>query len=72
MIFFSAKTSQYCGFESEDICGFTQDNETDFFDWTRNKKRTPSAKTGPNVDHTCGNKNGEIHFIFSKRRNKNI
>lgn len=51
---FSAKTQTFCGFEDKSICGFTQDNQTDNFDWTRARVQTPSGGTGPNGDHTCG------------------
>ncbi|GFS00407.1 MAM domain-containing glycosylphosphatidylinositol anchor protein 1 [Elysia marginata] len=52
---YSAKTSTFCGFEDPKICGFTNINDTtDFFDWARVMGRTPSSKTGPSKDHTCG------------------
>lgn len=56
--FFSAKTQSFCGFENGDMCGFTQETETDHFDWTRTKGDTPSGDTGPAGDHTCGGVKG--------------
>lgn len=56
----SGKTTQFCGFEDEQICGFyKEDNETDTLDWTRSNGATPSSDTGPSTDHTCGNKFGK-------------
>lgn len=49
----SAKTQSFCGFENDDMCGFTQETEKDQFDWTRSKGETPSSNTGPSGDHTC-------------------
>ncbi|KAH3785222.1 hypothetical protein DPMN_163307 [Dreissena polymorpha] len=42
------------------MCGFEQDNTTDQFDWTRIQGRTPSANTGPEADHTCG----DSYFMY--------
>lgn len=61
MVCVKAKTQSFCGFEDDNICGFTQVNETDNFDWTRAKGNTPSADTGPEADHTC--KSEEGHFM---------
>lgn len=52
-ILISAKTQSFCGFENDDMCGFTQETEKDQFDWTRTKGETPSSNTGPSGDHTC-------------------
>lgn len=51
----AAKTQSFCGFEDDKMCGFTHEEGTDF-DWVRNVGRTPSSGTGPEVDHTCGEK----------------
>ena len=45
---------EFCDFENRDFCGFTQDDDTDDFDWTLGKEKTASAKTGPSVDATYG------------------
>ncbi|KAL4232182.1 hypothetical protein ACF0H5_009756 [Mactra antiquata] len=37
---------------SRDLCGWTQDTNSDDFDWIRQHGSTPSADTGPNSDHT--------------------
>nr|CAD7407717.1 unnamed protein product [Timema poppensis] len=44
-----------CDFESEDLCGWTQDPHHDF-DWRRQSGPTPSGHvgTGPSYDHTLG------------------
>ena len=56
----SGKTTQFCGFEDEQICGFYKEsNETDTLDWSRSNGATPSSDTGPSTDHTCGNKFGK-------------
>ena len=47
-----------CDFETPNICGYTQD-QTDTFDWTRRSGSTPSAGTGPSVDHTLGTSTGK-------------
>jgi len=39
-----------CTFET-DLCGFTNVDGDDF-DWTQRMGKTPSSKTGPEVDHT--------------------
>ena len=51
----AAKTQSFCGFEDDKMCGFTHEESNDF-DWVRNVGRTPSSGTGPEVDHTCGEK----------------
>ncbi|KAJ8299345.1 hypothetical protein KUTeg_023405 [Tegillarca granosa] len=40
-----------CDFESQDLCGWTQDTE-DNFDWIWHTGTTSTARTGPKTDHT--------------------
>ena len=40
-----------CTFETKDLCGFSNVDGDDF-DWTQRMGKTPSSKTGPEVDHT--------------------
>lgn len=63
-----AKTQTFCDFEDENLCGFTQENETDTFDWDRIHGRTPSANTGPEKDHTCKDDGG--HFMYIEASGK--
>ncbi|XP_069140761.1 uncharacterized protein [Argopecten irradians] len=60
---YAAKTQTFCGFETKEVCGFIQENETDDFDWVRARVQTPSSNTGPTGDHTCGVKTGG-HFMY--------
>ncbi|KAK3094637.1 hypothetical protein FSP39_004295 [Pinctada imbricata] len=60
---YAGKTQSFCGFENDDVCGFTQENSTDDFDWTRGQGGTPSAGTGPDEDHTCKHPKAG-HFMF--------
>ncbi|XP_033756596.1 uncharacterized protein LOC117339229 [Pecten maximus] len=60
---YAAKTQTFCGFETKDVCGFSQENETDDFNWLRARVQTPSSNTGPTGDHTCGVKTGG-HFMY--------
>lgn len=53
------KLALHCGFEDENICGYEQDNSTDWLDWVRNRGATPSSRTGPSEDHTCASKRGK-------------
>ncbi|XP_019639608.1 PREDICTED: MAM and LDL-receptor class A domain-containing protein 1-like [Branchiostoma belcheri] len=46
-------TTLACDFEASDMCGYTQDT-TDDQDWTRHTGHTPTANTGPSLDHTMG------------------
>ncbi|XP_059839057.1 MAM domain-containing glycosylphosphatidylinositol anchor protein 1-like isoform X2 [Hypanus sabinus] len=54
-----------CGFEDEQICGFTQDTRDDF-DWTRESNMTQDPKktpnTGPRFDNS-GKRTGYYMFI---------
>ncbi|XP_029657179.1 uncharacterized protein LOC115231256 [Octopus sinensis] len=67
---YKAKTQTFCGFEDESICGFEQDNGTDFFDWSRSKGATPSTGTGPENDHTCESPNGHFMFIEASAKGR--
>ncbi|EDV19642.1 uncharacterized protein TRIADDRAFT_61895 [Trichoplax adhaerens] len=49
-----------CDFENG-FCGWSQ-NFKDDFDWIIMHGKTPSANTGPDVDHTFHNKSG--HYIY--------
>lgn len=42
-----------CTFD-QDLCGWKQMENIDFFDWTRISGLTPSFGTGPSEDHTRG------------------
>ena len=44
----------YCDFEKDDCCTWTNDKREDNFDWLVGSGSTPSAFTGPAVDHTTG------------------
>ncbi|XP_069693713.1 uncharacterized protein [Periplaneta americana] len=64
----SEKMAQtWCDFESQDLCGWTQDPHHNF-DWSRQNFQTPSGNvgTGPSFDHTLGpDKGGYYMFIES-------
>ena len=49
-----------CSFESPDLCGW-KDKSTGEYQWLRNRGTTPSHKTGPKVDHTCGNSSCKLY-----------
>ena len=49
-----------CNFEAANICGFTQERNTDQFDWSRSTQSTASSGTGPSSDHTYGTKSGML------------
>jgi hypothetical protein len=51
-----------CDFESQTICGWTQDKNDDF-DWSWDSNGTPTTGTGPSTDHTYGTRNGKVPFI---------
>lgn len=49
---FAVTRSQFdCDFEN-DLCNWTQDKQTDDFEWLRASGPTSSDGTGPTVDHT--------------------
>jgi len=52
-----------CSFEASDICGYTQDHDTDDFDWVRSSGPTSSISTGPVADHTYGTLYGKSCVI---------
>lgn len=53
-----------CDFENG-LCGWTNDRQDDY-DWRRHRGRTPTAGTGPSVDHTKG-KLGHYVFLETSR-----
>ncbi|RNA26976.1 MAM and LDL-receptor class A domain-containing 2-like [Brachionus plicatilis] len=54
--------TQFCDFETEDICGYQQDVSADF-KWSRNKVNTVSVSTGPSFDHTYLTPVGHYMYI---------
>ncbi|CAL1532685.1 unnamed protein product [Lymnaea stagnalis] len=54
--------SMGCDFEGG-LCGWSHDTSDDF-DWTRNRGETPTADTGPLVDHTTNSVHG--HYLFAE------
>ncbi|XP_066998462.2 neuropilin-1a isoform X3 [Anabrus simplex] len=62
-----------CDFETEDICGWTQDLNHNF-GWSRQSLATPSGHigTGPSFDHTLGQgSDGHYMYIESSSRLEN-
>lgn len=53
-----------CSFEAPDICGYTQDHDTDNFDWSRSNGPTASISTGPAADHTYGTLFGKVPLFL--------
>lgn len=56
-----------CNFEGSDLgvlCMFSQEDETDDFDWTLQSGETPSLDTGPLTDHTFFNGSTEGHYLY--------
>ncbi|XP_062512188.1 MAM and LDL-receptor class A domain-containing protein 1-like [Corticium candelabrum] len=51
-----------CDFE-QSMCGFTNDENNDDFDWTLARGSTSSSQTGPETDHTTGDSNGRYIYI---------
>ena len=45
------------------MCGWTNDDTFDVFDWLRSAGATPSQNTGPSVDHTTNSGIGKILFL---------
>ena len=58
----SCPTSQFCDFESPDICNYRHD-VTANFKWTRNRGGTDSSGTGPSSDHTYQTSEGYYMYI---------
>ncbi|XP_071956932.1 MAM and LDL-receptor class A domain-containing protein 1-like [Antedon mediterranea] len=52
----------FCDFEI-DKCGWINEPTLDSFDWLRNAGSTPSAYTGPTIDHTSGTSFGYYMFV---------
>ena len=55
-----------CTFDQSNLCTWTNVQSGDQFDWTLQKKGTPSSGTGPATDHTQGNTNGDV-FVWIKK-----
>ncbi|XP_030635015.1 MAM and LDL-receptor class A domain-containing protein 1 [Chanos chanos] len=53
-----------CNFE-EGLCDWTQEHESDIFDWTLIQGPTPTLNTGPFKDHTLSNIDGHYLYIES-------
>ncbi|XP_022097778.1 MAM and LDL-receptor class A domain-containing protein 1-like isoform X1 [Acanthaster planci] len=53
----------FCDFE-RDMCGWTNDDSYDVFDWLRSAGVTPSLNTGPSVDHTTNS--GIGYYVFTE------
>ncbi|CAF1942585.1 unnamed protein product [Rotaria magnacalcarata] len=58
--------SDACTFE-EDFCNWIneQNGVFDDFDWLLNSGATPSAETGPSIDHTLGTPSGTYSYIVA-------
>ncbi|EDV28714.1 uncharacterized protein TRIADDRAFT_51905 [Trichoplax adhaerens] len=66
----SPATVLNCNFD-EDLCGWRQPQNIDYFDWKRRSGPTPSHSTGPETDHTSKNDSGYYLYIeASSPRNK--
>lgn len=54
----------FCTFE-DGLCGWTnlKEKRDSHLDWTRYKGASPTANTGPSVDHTLGTDEGKTAFI---------
>ncbi|WAR02785.1 MLRP2-like protein [Mya arenaria] len=59
----------FCGFE-QDTCQWSNVLTGDDFDWQRDKGGTPSATTGPRVDHTQGSSQGYYMYIETSGTNR--
>ena len=54
-----------CSFDNGNLCTWSNQRSGDNFDWTFQKRGTPSTGTGPSADHTKGNGQGkQLNFIF--------
>ena len=62
MILGPCPATQFCDFESPDICNY-QDDVTGQFKWTRHKGSTSSSNTGPPYDHTYQTSEGYYMYI---------
>ncbi|XP_062512309.1 MAM and LDL-receptor class A domain-containing protein 1-like isoform X2 [Corticium candelabrum] len=63
----SCKSAFRCDFE-QSMCGFTNDENNDDFDWTLARGSTFSLQTGPRSDHTIGDSNGCYIYIEASYR----
>ena len=62
-------TSQFCDFESPNICYYQHDINADF-KWERFKGKTTSLSTGPTSDHTYQTEEGYYMYIKSRSPQK--
>lgn len=65
-LFFLAVGAFNCNFESN-LCGWTQLQGRDAFDWSRHRGSTSSSNTGPPRDHTTGRK---LAIFWTNKENK--
>ena len=59
-------TADLCDFEKGD-CDWTQLADDDF-DWDRGSGQTPTAHTGPSVDHSTDTGSGHYYYLESSNR----
>jgi hypothetical protein len=62
LIFDKCPSTQYCDFETIDICNYQHDI-TAQFKWTRMNKGTATSGTGPSFDHTYQTAEGYYMYI---------
>ena len=61
-----------CEFQDASLCGFTQDDNTDFGDWTWQFGPTSTPNTGPSNDASYGTPYGKSYTaIFLQQKNGN-
>ena len=59
-----------CDFE-RDLCGYTNRQNIDNFDWMLGSGKTASVYTGPKTDHTLGDANGKMLVFFAFNQHVN-
>ncbi|XP_072014819.1 MAM and LDL-receptor class A domain-containing protein 2-like [Amphiura filiformis] len=52
-----------CEFQDPNLCGFTNDDQTDILDWTQQFGATPTPYTGPTNDASYGTPNGGYMYV---------
>jgi hypothetical protein len=65
LILESCPTTQYCDFESPNICGYQNDPTADL-KWERRKGKSILSTSGPSFDHTYQSPEGFIMQIIAK------